>query len=164
MMIGLGIAAAGMVWQGLKIAEDKRHHLAVNLLAVAFLFVAGAAQIYYIPYIDPVKSARPVAEKIKALLPQKGTLAFYGRRFDNGWNFYLDRAKIPVITDEEIKQVQPQVDMIILMEKHLDSIKAVLNMDRFEIAAVEPVGSRRFVLLKKVSGGSGDIHEMGHGG
>jgi 4-amino-4-deoxy-L-arabinose transferase-like glycosyltransferase len=161
-MAVLAIAAVGMLWQVTKIAKHNHHHLAVNLLAVAFLLVAGAAQIYYIPYIDPVKSARPVAEKIKALLPQEGTLVFYNRRFDNGWNFYLDRAKIPVITDEEIKQAQPQVDMILLREKHLESLKAVLDMDRYQIAAVEPVGSKRFVLLKKVSGCRSAVHEITH--
>jgi hypothetical protein len=161
-MVVLGIAAVGLVWQGLRITKDNRHHLAVGLLAVAFLLVAGAAQVYYIPYIDPVKSARAVAEKINTLLPREGTLAFFSRRYDNGWNFYLDRAKIPVITDEEIKQVQPQVDMIILMEKHLDFLKTVLNMDHYEIAAIESVGSRRFVLLKKVPAAKGAGDEITH--
>jgi 4-amino-4-deoxy-L-arabinose transferase-like glycosyltransferase len=147
-MVVLGIAAVGVVWQGLKFAKDNRHHLAVNLLAGAFLLVTGAAQIYYIPCIDPVKSAKPAAEKIKAMLTEDATVAFYGRRFDNGWNFYLNRAKIPVLTDEEIKAEQPKVDLIILREKHLDSLKAVLNMDHYETAAIEPVGSKRFVLLR----------------
>jgi hypothetical protein len=35
-----------------------------------------------------------------------------------------------------------------LKENHLDFLKAVLDMNHYEIAAVEPIGSNRFVLLK----------------
>jgi hypothetical protein len=38
--------------------------------------------------------------------------------------------------------------VIILREKHLDFLKAVLSMDNYEIASIVPVGSKRFVLLK----------------
>jgi hypothetical protein len=110
--------------------------------------MAGIGQIYYIPYIDPVKSARRASKTILKLLPQEGTIAFYRRRLDNGWNFYLDRKKIPIVTDEQIRQEQPRYDLIILKEKHMHLLKAVLNMDNYRIAAIEPVGSKRFVLLK----------------
>ena len=117
--------------------------------------MAAGGQIYYIPYIDPIKSARQASETIQKLLPRKGTLAFYRRRFDNGWNFYLDRARIPIITDEQIRRAQPRYDVIILKEKHLNLLKAVLNMDNYGIAAVEPVGSNRFVLLIYEGAGKG---------
>jgi len=39
-------------------------------------------------------------------------------------------------------------DVIILKEKHMNLLKAVLNMFNYRIAAIEPVGSKRFVLLK----------------
>jgi hypothetical protein len=38
--------------------------------------------------------------------------------------------------------------VIILKEKHMNLLKAVLNMDNYRIAAVQPVGSNQFVLLK----------------
>jgi hypothetical protein len=82
------------------------------------------------------------------LLPPDGTMAFYRKRFDNGWNFYLNRAKIPIITDAQITRSQPRYDVIILRQKHLDLLKAVLDMDHYTIAAIEPVGSKKFVLLK----------------
>ena len=85
---------------------------------------------------------------IESLLPQDDTVAFYRRRFDNGWNFYLDKPIIPVITNEQIKQAQPDYDLIILRKKHLKLLKAALDMNRYRIAASEPVGSKQFVLLK----------------
>ena len=90
--------------QGLRLAKKKSHHLAVGRLAIAFLLVAGAAQFYYIPWIDSVKSAKPAAEKIKTML----------------------------------------------------------NMDYYKIAAIEPIGSKRFVLLKKVTGAKGEAYEITH--
>jgi hypothetical protein len=147
-LLALSIAAAGIIWKGLKLVKEKRHLTACHFVAIGFLIMAGIGQIYYIPYIDPVKSARRASKTIRRLLPQEGTLAFYRRRFDNGWNFYLDRKKIPIITDKQIRQEQPRYDMIILREKHMNLIKSVLNMDNYRIAAVEPVGSKRFVLLK----------------
>jgi 4-amino-4-deoxy-L-arabinose transferase-like glycosyltransferase len=144
----LGIAAAGIIRQGLKLVKEKHHLTAGQYVAVGFLLVASIGQVYYIPYIDPVKSARQASKTIQNLLPQAGTVAFYRRRFDNGWNFYLDKAKIPIITDDRIKRAQPRYDVIILREKHLNLLKAVLNMDHYRIAAIEPVGSKRFVLLK----------------
>ena len=84
------------------------------------------------------------------MVPRDGTIAFYRRRFDNGWNFYLNRAKIPVIRDREIQQHQPQHDLIILRQKHLDLLKAVLDMEYYKIAAIEPVGSKKFMLLKRI--------------
>ncbi len=147
-LFGLCIAAAGILRQGLKLVKEKRHLVACNLVAIGFLIIIGMGQIYYIPYIDSVKSARRASEVIRQLLPQEGTVAFYKRRFDNGWNFYLDRAKIPIITDKQITQKQPRYDVIILRKKHLALLKAVLDMDTYRIAAIEPVGSKRFVMLK----------------
>ena len=147
-LLGLGIAAMGIIWKGLKLIKEKRHLTACHFVAIGFLIIAGIGQIYYIPYIDPVKSARRAANTIQQLLPPEGTVAFYRRRLDNGWNLYLDRAKIPIIRDEQIRQEQPRYDVIILKEKHMDLLKAVLNTDNYRIAAVEPVGSKRFVLLK----------------
>jgi len=34
-----------------------------------------------------------------------------------------------------------------LQEKHINLLKTVFEMDNYRIAAVEPVGSKRFVLL-----------------
>lgn len=150
-LFGSGLAAVGILWQGLRLVQGRQHVWACNTVALAILFLAGAAQIYYIPYIEPVKSARRAAQTISNLLPPDGTLAFYRRRYDNGWNFYLNRARIPVIRDRQLQQHQPQHDLIILRQKHMDLLSGVLNMDRYQIAAIEPIGSKRFVLLKRIS-------------
>ncbi len=150
-LFGLGIAAIFILYRGLKLARTRQHMWACNSVALAFLVLGAAAQIYYIPCIEPVKSARQAAQSISNLLPPDGTLAFYRRRYDNGWNFYLNRARIPVIRDEEIQKSQPQHDLIILRQKHMDLLKGVLNMDRYTIAAIEPIGSKKFVLLKRIS-------------
>ncbi len=151
MLYGFGVAAIAILYRGLRLARDRQHSWACNSVALAFLILAAAAQLYYIPYIEPVKSARQAAQSITNLLPPDGTLAFYRRRYDNAWNFYLNRAKIPVIRDEQIQKSQPQHDLIILRQKHLDLLKGVLDMDRYNIAAIEPVGSKKFVLLKRIS-------------
>ena len=39
-----------------------------------------------------------------------------------------------------------------------------MPLNAYEIAAIEPVGGKRFVLLKKVSGGKGSDHEITHRG
>ena len=150
-LFGLGLAAVGILWQGLKWVRARQHVWACNTVALAILFLAGAFQIYYIPYIEPVKSARHAAQTVSSLLPPDGTLAFYRRRYDNAWNFYLNRAKIPVIRDQQIRQHQPQHDLIILRQKHMDLLTGVLNMDRYKIGAIEPIGSKKFVLLKRIS-------------
>ena len=142
-----------MVWRGLKSAKIQCHLRACYLTALALLMGYGIFQLYYVPRIEPIKSARHAASTIQAILPQGAMIAFYGRRFDDGWNFYLNRARIPVLTDEEIKQHPQDYDMIILREKHLDKLKKVMPMSAYEIAAIEPIGSKRFVLLKKTAGG-----------
>ena len=147
-LIGLCIVSAGFSWVGFGLIKTKRHLAASHFIAVAFLLIAAGGQAYYIPSIDPVKSARRASQIVQRLLPPEGSVAFYRRRFDNGWNFYLNRAEIPVITNAQISREQPRYDVIILKEKHLPLLKAVLSMDNFRIAATEPVGSNRFVLLK----------------
>ena len=126
--------------------------MASHFVAIGFLMIAAIGQVYYIPYIEPVKSARRASQTIQQLLPPEGTVAFYRRRFDNGWNIYLNRDKIPIITDEQIRREQPGYDVIILKEKHLFLLEAVLNMANYRIGAIEPVGSKQFVLLKYDNG------------
>ena len=128
--------------------REREHLFAGDLIAIAFLILWAMGQVYYIHYIEPVKSARLASEKIKTMLPEDGTVAFYRKRFDNGWNFYLNRAQIPIIKNEDIQQKQPQYDVIILRNKHLDLLKAVLNMENYTVGDVVPVGSKNFVLLK----------------
>lgn len=147
-LYGMGIVAAVIIIKGIGHARKRDHLFAGNLIAIAFLIIAAMGQVYYIPYIEPVKSARIASEKIKTLLPDDGRVAFYRRRFDNGWNFYLNRAQIPIVTNEEIQRKQPQYDVIILREKHMNQLKAVLNMENYAIGDVVPVGSKNFVLLK----------------
>jgi 4-amino-4-deoxy-L-arabinose transferase-like glycosyltransferase len=150
-LFGFGAAASVIQYRGLMLARARQHIWACNSLAIGLLILAAAAQLYYIPYIEPVKSARQAARSISNLIPPEGTLAFYRRRYDNGWNFYLNRARIPVIRDEQIQKSQPQHDLIILRQKHMDLLKSVLNMDRYRIAAIESIGSKKFVLLKRIS-------------
>ncbi len=147
-LYGLGILAAVLIRQALKQLQAKQHRTACNLIALTLLTAFGILQLYYISHIDRVKSARHASETIESILPAGGSIAFYGRRFDNGWNFYLKRAKIPVVTDEQIKKHLPRYDLIILRKKHLERLEKVMPLTRYKIAAIEPVGSKKFVLLK----------------
>ncbi len=144
----LGALAAGIIWQALKQLNAKQHRTACDLIAVGLLLAFAILQLYYIPHIDRVKSARHASRTIRSILPADASIAFYGRRFDNGWNFYLKRTKIPVVTDKQIKQNPPRYDLIILRKKHLERLKEVMPLTHYKIAAVEPVGSKKFVLLK----------------
>jgi hypothetical protein len=161
-MYGMGAAVAVLLWQGVKSTQAREYLPACNWMAIAVLMVSGMLQTYYFPSIDSVKSARHAAATIKSILPDTATLAFYGRRFDNGWNFYLNRTRIPELEDEDIQRHPVSYDMIILREKQLESLKKVMPPDRYEIAAIEPIGSKRFVLLKKVPGAKGEAYEITH--
>lgn len=147
-LYGMGIIAAVILVKGLGAARKRDHLFAGDLIALAFLFIWAMMQVYYFHYIEPVKSARLASESIKTMLPEDGTVAFYRKRYDNGWNFYLNRAKIPIIRNEDIQQRQPQYDVIILRNKHLNLLKAVLNMENYTVGDIVPVGSKNFVLLK----------------
>ena len=69
------------------------------------------------------------------------------------------------MTDEDIAQ-HPMVDydMIILREKHLDRLKKAMKLVGYKIAGIEPVGRKRFVLLKKGVVDEGEGHEITHRG
>jgi 4-amino-4-deoxy-L-arabinose transferase-like glycosyltransferase len=144
----LGALAAGILWQALKQLRAKQHQTASHLIAVGLLVAFAILQLYYMPHLDRIKSARHAVQTIRSILPAGASIAFYGRRFDNGWNFYLKRTKIPVVTDEQIKQNPPRYDLIILRKKHLERLQKVMPLTHYKIAAVEPVGSKKFVLLK----------------
>lgn len=144
----LGILAAAIIWQALIQLKAQQHQTACNLIAVGLLLGFGILQLYYMPNIDRVKSARHAAQTIRSILPAGGSIAFYDRRFDNGWNFYLKRAKIPVVTDELLKQHPVHYDLIILRKKHLEMLEKAMPLTHYNIAAIEPVGSKKFVLLK----------------
>ncbi|RTZ98518.1 MAG: hypothetical protein DSY90_04230 [Deltaproteobacteria bacterium] len=148
-----GVLAVGLIRQAFKHLHVRQHRVACNLVAVSLLLGFAIVQLYYIPHVDRVKSARYASQTIRSILPAGGSVAFYGRRFDNGWNFYLQRAKIPVITDEQISHHPPHYDLIILRKKDLPKLKKVMPLTRYEIAAVQPVGSKKFVLLKLKSAG-----------
>ncbi len=145
---GLGMLAAGIIRQAFQQLNAGQHRAACNLIAVSLLLGFAMLQLYYMPHIDRVKSARHASQTIRSILPAGGSIAFYGRRFDNGWNFYLQRAIIPVVTDEQIKQHPLRYDLIILRQKHLPRLEKVMPLTHYKIAAVEPVGSKKFVLLK----------------
>jgi len=148
---GMGVLAIFIAWKAILLFRRKENVGACHLIAIAFLVLFGMAQVYYVPYIEPAKSVRGATEEIKAMPPAGGTIAFYPSRYDNGWNFYLNRDKIPVITKEELKQNQPLFDVIILREKHLKEFQALIPQYNYQIISVESVGSKEFVLLRSDS-------------
>jgi 4-amino-4-deoxy-L-arabinose transferase-like glycosyltransferase len=154
---GSGILAAATLWKGFDLARRRQNVRACRLIAIALLVLFGMYQIYYIPCIEPVKSVKQACEEMKTILPADGTIAFYKKRYDNGWNFYLNRAEIPVITVEELKQNQPRFDVILLRKKHLQEFQAMIPQNNYQIASIAPVGSKEFVLLK-----SGTMMIKGH--
>ena len=50
--------------------------------------------------------------------------------------------------DEQLKQDPVHYDLIILRKKHLEMLEKAMPLTHYKIAAIEPVGSKKFVLLK----------------
>jgi hypothetical protein len=151
----LGLIALIFLWNAFKLQKTNRHRKTCHHIAVACLLIGGMAQVYYIPNIDPVKSARRASQGIQAMLRPGETIAFYKRRYDNAWNFYLNRLQIPVTTLEDTRRSGARYDVIISQEKRMDELQELIDKYGYQVAAVYPVGSRDFVVLRLIHKKSG---------
>jgi len=139
----------------LAVFREIRRHLrggrlvtAAHLTALAFLLLVGIGQVYYVPAINPVKTARDAARRLAELVPPGGRLAFLERRYDNAWNFYLDYPRIPVVPHDRLT-AESGYDVIIAREKDLPKIEAVLASGAYTVAHIEPVGGKTFAFVTR---------------
>lgn len=152
LVVLLGVAAM-VLFSGLRRdLQNGRLAPAARLTALVFLLMVAIGQVYYVPAIDKVKTARDAARRLAELLPPDGRLAFLERRYDNGWNFYLDYPHIPVVSHDALSAASGY-DLVIAREKDLPKIKAVLASGAYSVAYVEPVGGKTFAFVKKQRAG-----------
>jgi hypothetical protein len=140
-----------LLWRSLRYLAGKQHIRAAWFVSCAILVAIAMGQVYFIPYIDTVKSARAATAKIMEILPPGGSIAFYKKRYDNGWNFYLNRrARIPVVRSlDELRDAEPGYDVVIARNIHFTQVEALMVEHVYRVASIERIGHKRFLLLKR---------------
>ena len=148
---GGGVILGGLLWRSFRYLAEKQNMLASWFFSYAILVSIGMGQVYFIPYIDKVKSARAASAKIMEILPPGGSIAFYKKRYDNGWNFYLKRgARIPVVMSlDELREAEPGFDVVIARNIHFTQVEELIEENAYRVASIERIGHKHFLLLKK---------------
>ncbi|MCP4668895.1 MAG: glycosyltransferase family 39 protein [Deltaproteobacteria bacterium] len=148
---GGGVMLGVLLWRSFRYVAEKQNIRASWLFSSALLVSFGMGQVYCIPYLDKVKSARAATEKIREILPPDGSIAFYKKRYDNGWNFYLKRrARIPVVLSlDELKEAEPMFDVVIARNIHAGQLEELMKDNVYRVASIERIGHKRFLLLKR---------------
>jgi hypothetical protein len=119
--------------------------------------MAGAGHVYYIPSIDYIKSAKHTSAKIIEETGQENTIAFYERRLDHGWNYYLNRSHIPIISRSDMETGHPPYEIVICKSKNKIADSALTRL--FEELGYrpfmnEPIGSNEYLIFRKKGGPS----------
>lgn len=128
----------------------KQNRIACVHTAFSILAATAMVQTYYIPRIEPVKSARIAAQRLKLLMSPADTVAFLNKRLDNGWNFYLNRPWIPVFTLEDISGSSAAPTFIITRSRQV-GIDALVEQYNYKQAFVQTIGSKKYTVLKHVN-------------
>jgi 4-amino-4-deoxy-L-arabinose transferase-like glycosyltransferase len=70
-------------------------------MATTFTMVLGtlAAAVWFLPFLEQYKSPRPFSVEVKKRIPQTAPLYIYADSM-NDYNFYMERAVIPVVRSE----------------------------------------------------------------
>lgn len=126
-------------------------------LIAGILLMAGAGHVYYIPSIDYIKSAKHASAKIIEETGQENTIAFYERRLDHGWNYYLNRSHIPIISRSDMETGHPPYEIVICKSKNKITDSALTRL--FEELGYrpfmnEPIGSNEYLIFRKKGGPS----------
>lgn len=150
-----GVLAVIALGVGFTMALQKRMTSEIYAFSIAFLLLFATLQIYYFPAFDRIKSARLASSEIRAMLPPGGTVAFYGGRYTEGWNFYLDRPVIPVATAGDLQS--KKYNVVIAEKKHG---KTPLELYTYVIVDNVRIGGDIFHLC--VPGGNNIIEKAGH--
>jgi hypothetical protein len=85
--------------------------------SAAYLILFTCAQSYYFPALDHIKSARYAARDICRIKPQDAQVSFWKGKYNEGWNYYLQQAQIPVVNE---KTLQSATNRVILAKTDYD--------------------------------------------
>jgi hypothetical protein len=101
------------------------------LMAVSFSMLMGVltASVWLVPFIDQFKSPRPLALKVKSRIPPAAPLFIYADTM-NDYNFYMERAVIPVVpSPAELQRLmlQEQSGYILIKQKDFHRSQMIPN-------------------------------------
>jgi 4-amino-4-deoxy-L-arabinose transferase-like glycosyltransferase len=121
------IAAGGLFGiRFLRAREAQKVFMSVVLLMVSIIIYAPLA---IFPYLEQFKSPRPLAEKIKTLVPSAAPLYVYADKM-NDFNFYGEREIIPVVSSpSELQKLaaQGQVSYLLINGKDMPQASFLAN-------------------------------------
>lgn len=118
-------------------------------MATIFSMLIGVitASVWVLPFIDEFKSPRPFALKVKSEIPPRAPLFVYADTM-NDYNFYLERAVIPVIKSPvEFKKLlnREQPAYILIKQRDLDRLSLMASN---KIILQEGTGRRAWYLIR----------------
>lgn len=116
------------------------------LFSAALLVLFSGIQFVLIPRIDHIKSASYLAKSAMPLLEKGYDVAFVGAKYNEGWNFYLKKKRIPIIPAETFVESPPDRTVVIVKDRYFDDIFP-LAQGRCSIHECSPVGNSDFCLV-----------------
>lgn len=125
MMYIFGIAGIACIWLAMRYRREGRARFSVQAIALSLLFVMGAVHVFYLPAIDQVKSVKSASRVVASLLPPDGRVAFYPSRYNNGWNFYLKKPHIPVLSHKDLANAAAAWDVVIAEKRNVKDVTAL---------------------------------------
>jgi 4-amino-4-deoxy-L-arabinose transferase-like glycosyltransferase len=94
-----GAAILAAVGAGVALLRRGKPGGAVQATLVCSVLLSLAFDLVLAPAIDVVKSPRPVAERIQALVPEgEGEVALYPNEYSGAYNLYTGRVHMPVLS------------------------------------------------------------------
>lgn len=154
---GIGVLPIILLWVSNKKIQMKENMEACMLFAIAVLVYFGIAQVSFIPGLDSVKTLKYFSNEIKEIVPKDKSLAFYKRYSQRGWNFYLDRDVIPVVSAKQIKTINSPYDFILKERRNkgrkpirLDEVSPmeITGNQVYKAVLVKKIGSKEYILWK----------------
>ncbi len=142
----LGIVGVWITRKGFLLFRSTGLFESAEMIGLSMIILILIANIYYIPALDAVKSARPLAETIRAIVPPDGSMAYYLKRSDAGLNFYLNRLQLPEISKQELPQ-SVQYDLIISRKADFKRIDPAVR-DDLHILHSQKIGNQEYILFK----------------
>jgi 4-amino-4-deoxy-L-arabinose transferase-like glycosyltransferase len=115
-----GFAGAYFVWH----RSPSKVFLATTLTMVLGVLTAS---VWFLPFLEQYKSPRPFAVEVKRRIPQAARLYVYADTMNN-YNFYMDRAVIPVVASQAELQtlaLQEEPAYMLIKGRDLDKSKLI---------------------------------------
>ena len=114
-----GFAGAYFVWH----RSPWKGFLATTLTMVLGVLTAS---VWFLPFLEQYKSPRPFAIEVKRRIPEAARFYVYADTM-NDYNFYMERAVIPVVASEsELQTLLLQVEPAYMVVKDRDLKKLKL--------------------------------------